>query len=331
MNGSEERPRRRARKGEWLFGVTATLAIVGATILIGFLLPHTAVRAARLPVRELEGGARSVHINGFNLWYRETGSRKPDAPVIVVLHGGPGMSDHYFGNLLDAFGKDYRIVYYDQRGSGFSQIRRDASLYHFDYLVGDLEKLRRRAIHADKLILLGHSYGGLLAMRYAVDHPEHVGGLILVSSLPPKDFRTASAGEELDPLLPAEQPETADQQLLASYRHEVLSTLDNPSNGRIPEIGYMSYVPGRLLWRSSIGYDYTAELERLAPPALIIYGASDTFFESVPLSLHAALPGSTLVRFAHSGHWAFIEEPDRFLSVVGGFLERLQENSGAAG
>ena len=331
MKGGAVRPTRRARRRESFFGALGALVIVGATILIGLLLPHTELRAARLPVRGLVDGARSVHINGFDLWYRETGSRKPDAPVIVVLHGGPGMSDHYFGSQLDALGRDYRIVYYDQRGSGFSQIRPDASLYRFDYLASDLEKLRRRVIHADKLILLGHSYGGLLAMRYAVDHPEHVSALILVSSLPPKDFRPAASGEELDARLLAERPETADRLLLASYRHEVLSTLEDPSNGRTPEVGYMSYLPGRLLWRSSIGYDYTAKLEELAPPALIIYGASDTFSVSVPLSLHAALPGSTLVRFAHSGHWAFIEEPDRFLSVVGEFLGGLHLKGGKAG
>lgn len=331
MNDPEDRARPHAPRGERVFGAVAAVVIVGATILIGLLLPPGVVRAARLPVRELQLGARSVHVNGFDLWYRETGNQSPDAPVIVALHGGPGMSDHYFGNLLDAFGEHYRIVYYDQRGSGFSQIRQDANLYHFDYLANDLEKLRRRVIHAEKLILVGHSYGGLLALRYAVDHPDHVEALILVSSLPPKDFRPAAAGEVLDPRLLAEQPESADRLFLASYRREVLATLANPSNGRIPEIGYMSYVPGRLLWRSSIGYDYTAKLEKLAPPALIIYGGSDIFPESVPLSLHAALPGSTLVRFAHSGHWAFIEEPERFLSVVGEFLDRLHEGGGRAG
>ncbi|HUX22622.1 MAG TPA: alpha/beta fold hydrolase, partial [Spirochaetia bacterium] len=127
MQGTNRPARRLIRilHREGVSGLLFAVIIVVLAIVYGVLLSNSLVRAANLPVRNLTGGARSVHINGFDLWYREVGPADRNAPVLVVIHGGPGMSDHYFGTLLDRLKNRYRVVYYDQRGSGFSQIRPD--------------------------------------------------------------------------------------------------------------------------------------------------------------------------------------------------------------
>jgi len=316
-------------RGPTGFGVVAgTLMVIGTSLLCIYLAASTP-RAADLPVRNLTGGARAVHINGFDLWYREVGPMNlgiNPAQTLVVIHGGPGMSDHYFGRTLDSLSDRYRVVYYDQRGSGFSQIRPEAGFYRFQYLTDELEALRKRVIRTDRIVLLGHSYGGLVAMKYALDHPSHVAGLILVSSMPPRDYRRLEPDDPrfADRLL-HEEPTIADRLLLSSYQRGVIETLFDPTNDTQPDVGYMSYVPGRLLWDSSIGYDYTKGLQNLSTPALIIYGARDSFVEVVPKMLGAALRDSTLVEFSMSGHWAFLEEPTRFLRVVGTFLAHLPQ------
>lgn len=320
---AEPRPPRRGRLGLLEAGFLAAASILVLVGLAAFLVPliPLPIEAARMPVRDLGGGARAVRVNGFDLWYREVGPRN-GKPVVVVIHGGPGMSDRYFGKVFDFLAKDYRVVYYDQRGSGFSEIKRDPRSYRFRYLVDDLETLRRSVIRSDKLILAAHSFGGLIAMRYAVQHPEHVAGLILISSMPPRDWGSpiGAAHVRLDDSLMSLDPASRDRVYLQSYLNSIGDSLYDPKSGIVPDIGYLSYVPARFFWDTAAGYDYTQALSRLRVPALIIYGVSDILDDSVPAALHEVLEGSTLVRFDRSGHWAFLEEPGRFKAVVGEFL-----------
>lgn len=309
---------------EALIGAGAATAVfaVGLFVLLSSL-SLTAVRAPRMPARDLHHGARAVPVNGFELWYRAVGKRNDRAPI-VVLHGGPGMSDRYFNRVLDSLAPGHRVIYYDQRGSGFSEIRQSPAHYRFPYLVDDLETLRRRVIRQDKLILVAHSFGGMIAMRYAVDHPRHVAALILISSMPPRDggSRIDPRATRFDGWFLSMDPVSRDRAFLRSYLNSIPPTLFDPGSGIRPDIGYMSYIPSRLLWDSAVGYDFTTGLARLKVPALILYGVADTFSESVPAALHAALPGSIVVRFERSGHWCFLEEPVRFKSVVSWFLKR---------
>ena len=317
---NNSRTRRYALVRSLYTAAASLIAAIGIALFVVPLIPLR-IEAATMPVRDLGKGARSVHIHGFDLWYRAIG-RNTRNPPIVVLHGGPGMSDHYFNNVFDFLGDTRRVIYYDQRGSGFSEIKRNPRYYRFQYLVDDLEALRRNVIHRDKIVLAAHSFGGMIAMKYAVDHPEHVAGLILISSMPPRDW-----GERLDPgdtqfddWFMQMDPVSRDRMFLQSYNNSIGDSLYNPSSGIAPDIGYMSYVPSRLLWDSSQGYDYTKGLSSLSAPSLIIYGIADTFVDRVPLYLHSVLKNSTLVRFDRSGHWTFIEEPERFKAVVKGFL-----------
>ncbi len=316
---------RRADARPYLIGGGIGAAIV-ALIVVAALCVPTTITAARLPVRDLTNGARSVHVDGFNLWYREVGPKDRRAgagrPVIVVIHGGPGMSDHYFNNAFDFLSDTYRVVYYDQRGSGFSQIRPNPRFYRFSYLADDLEAPRKRVIRADKLILIGHSFGGLVAMSYAQKFPLHVAGLVFISSMAARDDTPQPKRRpDFDPWFAAQKPSVADAALLESYLGSVGETLYDPYSGIVPDVGYYSYVPARLLWYSAIGYDFSGALSRLHVPSLVISGARDTTLsESTPTELRSLLAGSRLVRFERSGHWAFLEEPARFKAVVGQFI-----------
>jgi proline-specific peptidase len=163
----------------------AVLKILGLIAL--FVLVSVATkpeRAANLSCRNIEGGARCVKVNGFDLWYRETGNRS--GKTVIVLHGGTGMSSHYFQDSFKFMEKDFRVILYDQRGSGYSQIKPDLSFYTFDSLVNELEAIRRDIAGSEKVIIIGHSFGGLVAQRYAFAYPDRVDRLVLVSTGYPK-------------------------------------------------------------------------------------------------------------------------------------------------
>src|SRR5215207_9810663 len=113
------------------------------------------------------------------LYYRAIGEGRP----IIVLHGGPDFDHHYLVPELDRLAASFRLVYYDQRGRGRSagDVRPDE--VGIDSDVEDVERVRRH-FGLDSVAVLGHSWGGLLAMEYATRHPERVSHLILANTAP---------------------------------------------------------------------------------------------------------------------------------------------------
>ncbi|HHF43291.1 MAG TPA: alpha/beta fold hydrolase, partial [Candidatus Aminicenantes bacterium] len=120
---------------------------------------------------------RMVDIGDVRLYVEEEGRGRP----LVLLHGGPGATHHYFHPWFSLAKKFARLIYYDQRGCGLSEFKPGPEGYSVFQAVDDLEALRK-ALGIDKWVVLGHSYGGFLAQFYTLVYPEHVAGLILVGS-----------------------------------------------------------------------------------------------------------------------------------------------------
>src|SRR5215203_6048880 len=104
-------------------------------------------------------------------------------PPIVVLHGGPDFDHYYLRPELDRLADSFRLVYYDQRGRGRSGDGVDRREVSIESEVADLEAVRSR-FGFESVTILGHSWGGLLAMEYAIRHPNRVTHLILVNTAP---------------------------------------------------------------------------------------------------------------------------------------------------
>ena len=220
------------------------------------------------------------------------------------------MSSYYFNDSFRFLEKDYQVIFYDQRGSGFSQIKPDLKYYHFDELVKELEAVRKEVLMEDKITVIGHSFGGLLALRYAIDYAKHIDKMILISSLPAKapgrrktiDFRS------LLNLLP---PEMANKVATQGGYLLLRGTFYDKKNYNKLRLGYTSYATSEAVSESFTGYDYSRELGQSSVKTLIIYGEADIFSEEVPKALHQLIHDSRLVKFNKSGHWVFLEEPDR--------------------
>jgi proline iminopeptidase len=120
-----------------------------------------------------------VPVDGARLYYRTVGQ----GPPIVVLHGGPDFDHYYLLPELDRLAETFQLVYYDQRGRGRSAEGVAPDDVGIESEVADLDGVRRH-FGFYTIAVLGHSWGGLLAMEYASRHPGRVSHLILMNSAP---------------------------------------------------------------------------------------------------------------------------------------------------
>ncbi len=119
---------------------------------------------------------RRVTIGDCQLYCEIEGDGLP----LVLLHGGPGATHHCFHPSFSIARDFAKIVYYDQRGCGISDYKKGAG-YSIIQAVDDLENLRK-SLDIESWVVLGHSYGGLLAQCYALKYPESLSGMVLVGS-----------------------------------------------------------------------------------------------------------------------------------------------------
>src|SRR5947207_2150312 len=152
----------------------------------------------------------TVELNGVRIYTRRVG----DGPPVVVLHGGPGAHHDYLLPQYDRLALGRTLLYYDQRGGGRSPVPRDTPVGWREH-VADLEALRDRW-GLERVTLLGYSWGGLLAVLYALEHPARIGRLALVSSAP----ITAAWRDEFDRRLAARMT----QPWIARARAELTAT-----------------------------------------------------------------------------------------------------------
>lgn len=271
----------------------------------------------------------TLSVNGVRLAYSEAGS----GTAFVTLHGGPGMSSRAsdwatFQPLTDT----YRLVSYDQRGSGESEGREPYSHAQF---VADLEALRQ-ALGLGRMILLGGSYGGFIALEYALAHPQNLHALILRDTAASSKYQGNSKKRALESGLPMDR-EKLDRlfagQLTGNddFRDTfgMIQPLYNLHSDPVAGAQRLARIPFRFethnwaFGRNQPRYDLTARLREIAVPTLVTVGRHDWI---TPLEaseeLAGQLPNAELVVFEHSGHSPQLEEREAYLATVRNFLAR---------
>jgi proline iminopeptidase len=292
--------------------------------------------ADRVPgVRE---GSQTV--DRYQLYWKSVGEPGPRGTVLA-LHGGPGATHDYLLSLNDLARHGYRIVYYDQLGCGRSDLARDPSEYSIDRDVADLEELRS-ALGLGPVHLFGSSYGGLLAIAYALAHPEGLTTLTSASGLADVPL-TVREMQRLKRELPApildvlerheargefQHPEylAAVQEFyrrhlcrLDPWPPEVTYTLDHIS---LPKYGRMNGPNEFTIVGTIKDWDATPRLGEIRTPTLVTAGRYDEVTPAVAESIHRGIRGSEYRLFAESSHLAFWEERDRYIDTYRQFLDR---------
>ncbi|MCX6067178.1 MAG: alpha/beta hydrolase [Chloroflexi bacterium] len=307
--------------------IVVVLIISGALYAAFAYHAYNRVLPAQRPCVDCPKPAR---VNGYDLYYRELGADQGQPPVILI-HGGPGHSSLSFTDGFDFLAHQTRAIYYDQRGSGNSQIKPQAADYSIERLVDELEALRREVVKAEKITLIGHSFGSALLQRYALKYPQRVAKLVVVGGIRIKNgMNNRFVWKWLGPALyssalgfPPADPQAADAWFTKSSEKDNPGRLFNKTATQLLEkTGRLSFAPWREISLSLVGSDYKTELRQLQIPTLFIYGTADSPYTGQPAAaeLCATLPNCQSIAFDQSGHWPFLEQPEKFQQVVKEFL-----------
>jgi proline iminopeptidase len=256
--------------------------------------------------------------------------------AMMVLHGGLGFDHTYFRPFLDPLAEQGKVVYVDHRGHGRSGRPPVETLTH-ERLAADVEELRVK-LGLGKMILMGHSYGGFIALEYALRHQDQLAGLVLLCTAPVLDYG--------DVIMENAKRRGTPEQLAAVDRifsnqirtDEDLRTVwaaiaplyfvkfDPKLAAELDRVGSYSGAACHRAFADLVpAYNVLPRLGEIRVPTLVISGRQDWI---TPVAqggerLHRGIPRSELVVFEQSGHYPFIEEQPAFLSAVKRWVARL--------
>ena len=253
-----------------------------------------------------------IRLDGADLAWESHGSGEP---ALLLVHGYTGGRVDWDG-VVGALAERRRVVSYDQRGHGESG---RAATYSFDALVADLagvvERLDLAPVH-----LLGHSMGGVIALRHALERPADVASLVLM------DTAAEPAGGPLVQLLPAflEIARSRGMPGLADHVTELTGRPDlRESSHR--KLGSMDIEAFAAFGRELGGYpSLRSRLPELACPVTVIVGENDHGLRAAAEVLAAEGPGARLEVIADAGHSPQEDQPAAWLAAVEGHLARCR-------
>jgi proline iminopeptidase len=282
-----------------------------------------------------------VRVLGYDLFYRQFG--RPARGEILCLHGGPGATHDYLLSMADLADHGFRVTFYDQLGCGRSEVPKDLSLFVVERYVEEVEAFRRK-MKLGQPHIIGSSWGGMLAIAYALKYQRSmtsmttVGGLHSVpltvremqkmKRLLPKDVRSVMAKYESEG--DYDNPEYLDK-VMVYYKKHLCRTEPWP-----PEVSYSLAHISKPVYGTMNGpneftiigntryWDVTDQLRTIRVPTLVLGGRYDEVSPVVAREIHRHIDGSELKIFPHSSHLPFWEERTSFMRTVLGFFRKHQ-------
>ena len=292
-----------------------------------------------------------VDFRGHKVWFEVVGEDSPGRLPLLTLHGGPGAAHDCIDPLRELAVQGRRIVFYDQLGCGRSDQPLDPSLWTVELFLEELATIRAE-LGLDRIHLFGLSWGGMLAMEYALRRPPGLESLVLASA--PASMKPWMAeADRLRRMLPADVQETLS-------RHEADGSTGSPEYQEAMLVFYERHVCRRKPWpepvRRSVeqlmanpevyltmngpsefhvtgtlrSWSVAGRLGEISVPTLVTCGRYDECTPEMSAAIAGAIPGAELVIFEESAHFAQAEEPERYRQVVARFLDRVESTPAAA-
>ncbi len=249
------------------------------------------------------------------------------------------MNSDGFAGLAAQLGKDYETIIYDQRGTGKSTVENpDSTNITMKLMVEDIETLRKH-LNIDSWIILGHSFGGMLASYYATFYPEHIKGMILSSSggidlgllnNVGNNINSKLTKKELDEVKYwGEKIDNGDTSHYAKLqRGKALANAYVYNKKNIPAIAerltQSKPLITDLVWEDlqRIKFDCSEKLSSFDKPVLIIQGKQDIVPESIAKKEHQVLKNSKLVLLDKCVHYGWLDRPDEYFNNINKFIQK---------
>ncbi len=301
----------------------------------------------------LSGGARKIPVHtpagDFQVWVKRVGNNP--ALKVLLLHGGPGSTHEYLeacDSFLPAAGVEY--YYYDQLGSGFSDQPDEPSLWEVDRFVDEVEQVRQAlGLSSDNFVLYGQSWGGILAIEYALAHQQHLRGLVISNMMASVPAYNAYAEQVLMPQMDRdalaeikvleaggdiENPRYMELLTEQHYVHHVLrlpvADWPDPVQRGFAHINPAIYVS--MQGPSELGisadaklaaWDRTEELPVIDVPALVIGARYDTMDPAHMEMMASRLPQGQYLYCPEGSHLAMYDDQQTYFAGFTRFLRQL--------
>lgn len=297
----------------------------------------------------LSGGTRLIPITTpkgtFNVWTKRVGNN-PTIKVLL-LHGGPAATHEYFEAFDSYFpGASIEYYYYDQLGSAFSDQPDDASLWEIPRFVEEVEQVRvALGLNRDNFYLLGHSWGGILAIEYALKYQQNMKGMIISNMMasipayneyaskvlmPAMDQKALTEIKALEAQGKYEDPRYMELLMLHHYQYHILrlppDQWPDPVNRAFKRLNTKIYIPmqgpselgasGKLL-----NWDRTRDLPLIKVPTLVIGGRYDTMDPKHMEWMAGAFPNGRYLYCATGSHMSMYDDPTTYFNGLIRFIK----------
>ncbi|MCC7024724.1 MAG: proline iminopeptidase-family hydrolase [Thermomicrobiales bacterium] len=290
----------------------------------------------------------TIPYKGYETWYRIVGNgEEPGKFPLLCLHGGPGAAHDYLESLDAIADTGRRVIYYDQIGCSRSAIPESKpEMWTIELYVEEVDAVRQ-ALGLDRIHLLGQSWGGMLAMEYALTQPRGLESLTIASS-PASMIQWVEEANRLRADLPPEVQQTL-------LRHEAAGTVDSPEYQEAMQVFYDRHVcrvvPNPEYVQRSFAsiaanpevyhtmngpsefhvvgtlkeWDIIPRLGEIRAPTLVTSGRFDEATPLIAETVRNGIPGAEWVIFEESSHMAHAEEPERYMQVLDAFLTGVED------
>lgn len=279
----------------------------------------------------------------YKTYYRIVGESTGNKKPLVLLHGGPGSTHNYF-EVLDSIAEEGRaVVMYDQLGCGLSATPSRPDLWKAETWIEELIELRK-FLGLDEIHLLGQSWGGMQAIQYACQYkPKGMRSYILSSTLPSASLwereqrrRIAYLPEKMQKAI-AEAEETGDyssEEYKEAEAEFMLRHCAGETGPDSPECLRREKVSGREAYVTAWGqnefspsgtlknFEFTEEIGDIQEPCLIVSGLLDLCSPLVAKTMYDRIPNSEWELFEFSRHMPFVEENEKYLSMLNKWLNK---------
>jgi proline iminopeptidase len=309
--------------------VTARLIVasIGASLVMAFPSDSTKGWQAE---RSMTARESRIPVGKASLYARDIGQGRS----IIVLHGGPDFDHSYLLPDLDRFADAFRLIYYDQRGRGQSADGFEAGDVTLTSDVEDVDGVRQH-FKLESAVLLGHSWGAVLALEYALRHPARVSHLILMNPAPASASDVAvlrkayvqQLGADMDrqgeiragAAYNAGDPEAVAARYRIHFTHALARSQDYEKLMATMKAGFVRQGKDGIIKARAVedrlmretwdvpGYDLHPKLEALKIPTLVIVGDRDFIPVAVAEHIARAIPNARLVTIKDCGHFAYLE------------------------